>query len=584
MKVEDARGAEEALRLVAAAPELAKWEREDINDVFPSYIFRVRKKRELWTTCCGRHKVLTAGKETAAERVIMDAPHAPEPKVSYGRQLNHVPPNAACPYCGKLGAVKELGRTGGRGNLSAYRRVVAMRWYRGKLWARAYQCAKHYTFEDKLCDPPIMGLVGVWSFHPGETRQALRSYWWWSKSFSDFSFHRQDGPLQKGKWNVLAQFGYNNEEGCGYSTVGMDEVAKSPFRWCGCDTYERRYSCCLKFLTACCFYPRQIEMFMKAGMDEVVHSLAERGIKNAKAFRWEETNPVKGFGLTKQELRSFMAGIREIEIVSLYKRLRRMGEAVTVERTEEIYRKLFGMTYDWLGLAKRWGVSPMKVYRYFERQNESPGRAMVAWKDYTSCAEKLGYALHRSNVLLPPDLEAAHDTAAEERRWQLQEERRRTEEERQRAEIARLDRMKADYEPRRKELERKFAVTLGGFVISVPEGSQAIYDEGRILKHCVAGYAERHMAGKTVILFMRPEGKQDTPFLTIEMDGKKLKQIHGYRNEGVYSQKGRFAPDPREAYRDILDPWLNWVEGGSRRNQKGQPVGLFVTKTEVETA
>lgn len=585
MKVNDIRGDEKALRLVNSAPELADCEKDRINRVFPSYIFRVRKKREIWTTCCSTHKVITAKEETAAERKVLDAPHSPEPKFSWGRQLNQLPPMVPCPYCGKIGTVKELGRTGGRGNLSAYKRVVALRWYRGNLWARAYQCAKHYNGkQDTLCVPPEMGLVGVWRFRPGDVRQAHRSYMWWGRSLSPFGYYEQTGPLKKGKWDVMLQFGFSSDDGMDYDVVGIEEVDKSPFRWCGCAAYLKEHYRCLKFLTACCFYPRQIEMFMKAGMMPVVFDLVERCVKNARAFNWEETDPVKGFGLTKQELRAFMAGKREIDTVILYKQLKRMEEPVTVERVAEIRQKLYRQEKAWLKQAKRWDLRPMKLYRYFERQNERPSAAMSAWIDYVRCGEALGYQLQRSNILLPEDLGEAHDRAAEEHRRQLQRERDLAERNRKKAEANRIKKLEKGYEVYRKELEKKYAVELGGFVILVPKNSQEILDEGRILKHCVAGYAPRHMEGKTVILFMRPVDKPDAPFLTIEMDGKNLRQIHGYRNEGLYSAKGRFAPDPREAYRDILDPWLKWVLGGSKRNKKGQPVGLSVTKTEVKTA
>lgn len=90
------------------------------------------------------------------------------------------------------------------------------------------------------------------------------------------------------------------------------------------------------------------------------------------------------------------------------------------------------------------------------------------------------------------------------------------------------------------------------------------------------------MKGTTTILFMRKADKPKEPFLTIQMQGKTLMQIHGYRNEGLYTAKGRFAPDPREEYKGILDPWLDWIAKGSKRDKKGQPV--LPKKKEVHIA
>ena len=70
---------------------------------------------------------------------------------------------------------------------------------------------------------------------------------------------------------------------------------------------------------------------------------------------------------------------------------------------------------------------------------------------------------------------------------------------------------------------------------------------------------------------MRRVKNPDKPWLTIEMDGNRLVQIHGFNNEGVYSAKGRFSPDPREVYRDFLDIWLDWLKKGSRRDKENNP-------------
>lgn len=134
------------------------------------------------------------------------------------------------------------------------------------------------------------------------------------------------------------------------------------------------------------------------------------------------------------------------------------------------------------------------------------------------------------------------------------------------------------------QLREKYEYAAGGYIIRVPRSGEEITEEGRVLKHCVAGYAQPHLSGATTILFLRRERKPDTPFLTIEMWGDKLQQIHGYKNEGQYSYAGRFAADPRETFRWMLDPWLDWVKRGSKRNEDGSPKLPKHKKTEEQTA
>ena len=115
-------------------------------------------------------------------------------------------------------------------------------------------------------------------------------------------------------------------------------------------------------------------------------------------------------------------------------------------------------------------------------------------------------------------------------------------------------------------LVRLYAMEAAGYVIRVPETAAEIVAEGRALCHCVGGYAPRHMEGKVTILFLRSAEEPDKALCTIEMNGTRLVQIHGYRNEldgGV---------SPQERYRDFLDLWLPWVETGSPRDQQGRPM------------
>ena len=185
--------------------------------------------------------------------------------------------------------------------------------------------------------------------------------------------------------------------------------------------------------------------------------------------------------------------------------------------------------------------------------------------DYLRLAGKLGYPLQRSGALLPQDLSAAHDAAVEKFR-------RRADEIHRAEQLRRVEAEKAAYEPRREKLEARYGWAAGGYIIRAPKNRVEIEDEGRILRHCVGGYADRHVEGKVTILFLRKARTPDKPFLTIEMDGAKLRQIHGYRNEGLYTAEGRFAADPREKFRWLLDPWLEWVVKGSKRRKDGTPV------------
>lgn len=113
-------------------------------------------------------------------------------------QLIHQRGSVACPFCGRMAIVKELGRTGGRDNLSRWRRAVVLRWYRGALWARAYDCGKHYKDERSLTGYPDYHLIGVYRFKPGLAEASTRYFW----DYPFQSIQSQNGPLKDGHWNI----------------------------------------------------------------------------------------------------------------------------------------------------------------------------------------------------------------------------------------------------------------------------------------------------------------------------------------------------------------------------------------------
>lgn len=554
---------EKAEQFAKSAPSLQGEELDAINALFPTYIFRRSKTCEVWTSCCHRHETLQPWPmRSETERAVLSEPHQREPR---NRWDDPPKETVLCPFCGKPAIVKELRYTGKRDNLSRYRRAVVLRWYRGALWARAYDCGKHYTAGYDLAGNPTYKLVGVYRFKPGLAEATTRG---WYRDYPFTSIERQDGPLTKGKWHIHSPFYPNAEYGGGYDVIGLDEIQKSPFRYCMAAEAEEKTSKFLEFLTACCFYPRQIEMLMKAGMSDVVCDLVERGVKHTTVINWGEENSGKVFGLNRQELKAFLGTSRDIRTAELYKRLK--GRVSLTECAEWIANGAnIQMTFR---AAKKWNLAPEKLLRYL---NDFVGCARYGgmsslssvqryWEDYLTAAEALGYQLYRNNVLLPKSLNSAHDSATAKHREKLERERKKAQAEKDRL-------MAMAYEERRVELEKKYSFAADGYVIRVPAGADEILTEGRKLKHCVGGYATRHIEGRVTILFMRKAQKPNEPWLTIEMNGNTLVQIHGFRNEGLYTTEGRFAPDPREVYREFLDSWLGWLKKGSPRDKQGNP-------------
>ena len=124
-------------------------------------------------------------------------------------------------------------------------------------------------------------------------------------------------------------------------------------------------------------------------------------------------------------------------------------------------------------------------------------------------------------------------------------------------------------------LEKKYSFALGELRVVIPVSSAEIVQEGKTLHHCVGGYAARHIEGKTTILFIRKRRTPGRSFLTVELyeeRGKvKIRQVHGYRNEGYAKADERENVRPAARYAWFLDTWLGWVNAGSPRDKAGNP-------------
>lgn len=129
------------------------------------------------------------------------------------------------------------------------------------------------------------------------------------------------------------------------------------------------------------------------------------------------------------------------------------------------------------------------------------------------------------------------------------------------------------------KLVKKYLWWNDDYLIRPAVSAKEITREGMALLHCVGGYADRHINGKTVILFMRRKDRPGVPLVTIEMNGNRIVQAHGYRNEWKPCKDNPDKTPIRELYKNIFDEWEKWLIAGSKRNKAGEPMRKARRKT-----
>lgn len=314
-----------------------------------------------------------------------------------------------------------------------------------------------------------------------------------------------------------------------------------------------------KYLALYAEFP-QLEFAMKMGEFQIVDDLVVSGVKNHAIINWKAKDPAGFYRMKKQDFKRYTEKGGQTRHLRYAKTLKKTVDEVLA--ADKFLGNPTGSEIEtFFTLADAANLSTEKAIHYLGRQNLKPYAVLQMWKDYIDMAGKVGLDLTQQVVAAPKILQEAHDMAASLLKIQVAKDQEKT------------------YGPRKRRLKKRYEFHREGLCILVPESSFEIVEEGQALRHCVAGYAERHIQGKTVILFLREEKRKDTSLVTIEMnpDGVTIRQIHGFRND-------MGATSPRVQYKDFLDIWLDWVKGGSQRTVTGEPVLNIEIDMEERTA
>lgn len=544
-----------------------------VNRLFTPYLFirhyRKAHMTEVQCSVCGGSGILPD-----VMRTITNA----EAEIIFGRHNDE----ACCPYCGERMRLKEIGRLGQRKKLQEWHPVIILTERDGDIYARGYWTRKLYKYW--LTEPPEFMLTKAYHFTPG------RATIYTSNGYSG-SIEGNYDPVHRVITEPFTSGNYFYSTYESYAVIGLSEIERSAFRYCGqhitCPGYAVTWGLetfcvqhdLMKFLAACCIYPRQIEMLNKTGFAELVDDLVCGRRKNAKIFNWHADSYKDAFGLTRQEMQQWRDSGAPMQAIADYKSLRRAGQHPDFA-TLRVLHQLYFDTNGLIKLARRYGIETAELHKYLckqARENMGENSMYRLLADYYNMAEELSWQLGSPAApLLPRDLVEKHDEAAEEQR--ILRRRRAETEEKKRAEEAEERRTAAEESFRQRR--EKYNVERDGYFIRIAETEEEIEREGRTLCHCVGGYAQRHVAGKLTICFIRRTETPDASLYTVEMHGNTLVQIHGYHNDVDLPADKK----PTAVMKWLLEPWIEWLKRGSPRDETGAPKWPKTKKKEKNAA
>ena len=513
-------------RLFDNIPEPSTEVKRIVNDLFVHYLFYSKDKRYYYDC---------AGVRRCKQVINCTCSHCNTSFTVSEEELTTYPEGGIkhnckvlCPKC--LTETKAKHRSYGKGKLNEHCYILAFcPQSKNKVWLRGYYCYKCYhnykSGEEDETPEIVYGEEYRYLLKPKQKARCWEMQYHYANNYRrEWTEINPREPFPGGFYGATEYFFVRTPE----------EVSKTFLKYIDIETYYENaqdwyqsysfsyYSRINPFTTRfiCDFsqYPI-IESLIKAGFGEIVAERIVGCAPHLRLFDWNADTLrgfFKKFNLSEaQKLKSTDYMVYELKNWVKYKKLIKNPQLGTMLSDSNFFSG--PASYEtFLELVRGKKLEYQKALKLIVRskRKEIPcTTATKIYEDYLNFAERLGYQMDSDMIRYPKDLYKAHDDAtrlinAMEREAQEQEMKKITE-----------------------KNMKKYSFEYGDLCIVVPRSMDEIIKEGQKLSHCVGGYADLHAQGKTTILFIRHKEARSVSYVTMEVIGNRVIQVHGYKND-----------------------------------------------------
>lgn len=215
------------------------------------------------------------------------------------------------------------------------------------------------------------------------------------------------------------------------------------------------------------------------------------------------------------------------------------------------------------------GINMNHVLTLLKKTGGIKEEQLRKYLDYLDMAEAAGRDIHDEIIYRSKRWEEFHDRYVEERTRQQAAEAARRRKKELKAKAEKFAGIARD----RARNARIFGWTDGTYQIIVPQSYEDLITEGQLQHHCV-GASDHYMLNMAMreswILFLRKCESPETPYYTIETDGKKILQAYG-----SYDRK----PD-WETVDAVLNAWMKSVRKNINKVLKAEEKAAEQAKQE----
>ncbi|QCT02706.1 hypothetical protein E6C60_1991 [Paenibacillus algicola] len=313
----------------------------------------------------------------------------------------------------------------------------------------------------------------------------------------------------------------------------QDAVQGTPFQYSTWEKYTKYRnqdytSDMIEFFDLAARYPC-IEYLTKLGFSTIIWAKLYKE-HTCGAINWNGQTIDKVLRLNKSELKELRSlGIeltpRELRT---YQKARNSGFRIGFLDAKALSDLEHSIYQDYIKEFQKY-TSTKEIYKYVLKQLQLKGSnyrqastALSDWRDYRLQCLDFNIDLSKEKNLFPKELHTAH------------------------MKLTKRLKMKADRELNKKIEARlpelnQYCFEKNGFMIRPAVSTMELFEEGKVLQHCVGGYSDRYALGHTDILFVRRIEDPDKSFYTMEIQKGTLIQCRGYKNKDMSEDVRRFV-------------------------------------------
>lgn len=466
------------------------------RECLPQYLFfrkRSRNETECFCTHCRESFV-----NSSQNRIFVT-------------EFKHNSP-ARCPHCGRIVKLKAMHY--GRKTLIAKNEVCAFQAKGDNLYCRHLKLEQRFD-GDELVPDVYYTEISRFYLAPNEIQK-----WKYQYVFD----------VNNGKWRrEFATLKSEKAPSWVYVYAGLDCIKDTFLRYFDIDSAEEKTNINLmQYMITAAKHPN-LEYLAKKNMWSLIAEILNT---NMSLINWRSNNLKTMLGLNKNELDAVEWNVERLKFHHKWaarepRSVPLIMQIICGARSYDLYR--YNCISD---LAPT--LSLAKMYKY----SGGSAQTLLHWSDYLRMAANEGYDMTDNSVIMPPNLNAAHDRLVNTSKC---------------VHDRNMDKL---IEKRNKKLQR-LIFSDENYSVVLPKSVQDIVNEGQILHHCVGGYAERHAKGILTILFIRQNNDLETRYYTMEVaTDYHIVQCRGYRNNLANNPK----PEEMTAFEKKYAAYLQQIK------------------------